>query len=287
MDWTIFQLGCLVVLVVAYTWLIRDAGRRSDEPRRARRDMAISMVLIAVTAWAAEETSILQYRHYHYPDGWWVRLDEMPLIPTLIWPVLILSSRALVDHLFPGLSPLKKALAVGLAVIVDATLIETVAVTAGLWVWVDGGYLGAPLVAIFSWGAFAAPVVFAFEHPKIPRWASPLVALAGTHALIVASWWIFFRHTLRDDLPSWTVAINVVAMVGLAVWLRRRGRRIDMNLAAPRLVATTVFIALLITHASVELVINFVAVVIPYLVIFEPRGEPRGEPRAGSVSRAR
>ena len=271
MDWSIFQLGCLAVLAIAYVWLIVDAGRGRPDARRARRDLVVSMVIIAVTAWVGEETSILLYRHYHYPDEWWLQLHQMPLIVTLIWPIVVLSSRALIERLFPGLGPLGKALAVGLAIIVDGTLIETIAVNAGLWVWVDGGYLGAPLVAIFSWGAFSAPMVFALEHPRIPTWARPLVALAGTHALILAGWWIFFRHTLRDDLPHWTVAIQVAAMLALAIWLRRRGRRIGFDIAGPRLIAITVFVALLVAHASTALVVNFAAVTVPYLAVFDPR----------------
>ncbi len=268
MDWTLFQIGCLVVLAFAYGWILRAAPDR--------RATLATILLIALSAWAAEETSILAYRYYAYPDTWWLKLDEMPLIVTLIWPVVILSSRALVDALFPSLTPVKKALAVGLAVVVDASLVETIAVAASLWTWVEGGYLGAPLAGIIGWGAFAAAMVFALEHPKIPRWASPLIALGATHLAIIASWWMLFRHALRGELPSWSVAIAIALIAALGLWLLRRPRRIPMRLAPPRIAATSVFVVLLFMHATTELILHFVAVAALYLVTLDlPIGRHR------------
>lgn len=266
MNWTLFQLACLAVLAFAYGWLLW----RSPDRKRT----ALLIVLIAVSAWAAEDTSILRYRFYAYPDDWWLKIDEMPILVAFIWPMVILSSRALVEVLFPGLGPWKTALAVGVAVVIDASLVETIAVAAGLWQWVEGGYLGVPVIGVLGWGAFAASMTLSLEHPKIPLWLSPLTALAGTHLLLVASWWSFFRFLLRDTLPTWTTWVAVAALLGLAVALRRRGRRFPLSLAVPRVAATSVFVVLLFLHASLELAAHFVAVAVLYLAALEAPRRP-------------
>ena len=261
MDWTLFQLACIAVLGFAYGWLLW----RSPERKRT----AILIVVIALAAWAAEETAILRYRFYGYPDTWWVKLDEMPLLVTFIWPMVVLSSRALVDALFPRLGPAKKAFAVGLAVVIDASLVETIAVAAGLWSWVEGGYLGVPLIGLLGWGSFAAAMVYSLEHPKIPLWLSPLTALAGTHLLLVALWWACFRHVLRGALPTSAVYVGIGLLLGLAFLLWRRGRKFPLTIAVPRVAATSVFVVLLFLHATTELALHFAAVAVLYLATLD------------------
>lgn len=264
----LFQAACIAVLAFAYGWLL------VAEPDRARRRaLVIQILVIAVAAWAAEETSILRYRFYGYPDTWWLKLDEMPLLVAFIWPMVIISSRQLVDVLFPGLGPARKALAVGVAVVIDASLVETIAVASGLWSWVEGGYLGAPLIGLVGWGAFAASMTYSLAHPKIPLWLTPLTALAGTHLILVVTWWALFRHVLRDELPSWTAFIGVALLIGLAAWLRfrpaGRGRKIPLTLAVPRVAATSVFVVLLFLNASLYLALHFAAVAVLYLALLD------------------
>ena len=264
----LFQIACIAVLAFAYGWLLHAAG-----DRRAMRALVVEILIIALAAWAAEETSILRYRFYSYPDTWWLKLDEMPLLVAFIWPMVILSSRSLVDVLFPGLSPAKKAFAVGIAVVIDASLVETIAVASGLWSWVEGGYLGAPLIGLVGWGAFAAAMTWSLAHPKIPLWLTPLTALAGTHLILVVTWWAFFRHFLRGELPTWVTFIGIAAILGLAAWLRFRpgNRRIPLALAVPRVAATSVFVVLLFLNASTWLALHFAAVAVLYLAVFELR----------------
>lgn len=265
MSWPLFQSACLVVLAFAYAWSIAHAPDR----RRA----IIEIALVFVAAWAAEETAIVRYRFYAYPDAWWGKLDEMPLLVAAIWPMVVLSSRALVDVFFPRASTAVRALAVGVAVVIDATLVESIAVAAGLWGWVEGGYLGVPLIGLFGWGAFAASMTFALDRISRRSGPRPLVALAtvlgalaGTHALLVAGWWLFFRHALRAELPSWTVGLVAAALVALGLHLRRRGR-LPIALVVPRVAATSVFVVLLVVNARLGLVVHFAAVAVMYLTL--------------------
>lgn len=274
MPTPLFQLACVGVLAFAYGWLLLKASAAE------RKTLALTIVTIAIAAWAAEETSILRYRFYGYPDAWVPKIDEMPLLVAFIWPMVIVSSRAIVEVLFPKLSVVQKTIAVGIAVVIDATLVETVAVASGLWGWVEGGYLGAPLIGMLGWGAFAAAMTFSLEHPKIPLWLTPVTALAGTHLLLVVLWWAFFRHFLRGELPPWSVYIGVAAILGLAAWLRSRGRLIPIALTIPRVAATSVFVVLLVMHASLELVLHFASIAVLYLALLDLRPRRRMNPRS-------
>lgn len=280
----LFQMACIAVLAFAYGWLLNAAP-----DARAKRALVVEILVIALSAWAAEETSILRYRFYGYPDTWWLKLDEMPLLVAFIWPMVILSSRSLVDVLFPGLSPAKKALAVGVAVVIDASLVETIAVASGLWSWVEGGYLGAPLIGLVGWGAFAAAMTFSLAHPKIPLWLTPLTSLAGTHLILVVTWWAFFRHALRGELPTWVTFIGVAAILALAAWLRFRPagstRKIPLTLAIPRVAATSVFVVLLFLEADLYLALHFGAVAVLYLAVLDLRLTRRPLSPAHSATR--
>lgn len=290
MPTPLFQLACTAVLAFAYAFLF------AKTPREKRRALAIEAVLIAVTSWLGEETSILRYRFYAYPDTWWLKLDEVPLLVVAIWPMVVLSSRQIVDTLFPTLitRPLARAAVVGLAVVIDASLVETIAVASDLWHWVEGGYLGAPLIGLIGWGANAFAITLATTWPplattlngplsRLPRplgcALTPLVATAITHLVLVVAWWVFFRHVLRDTLPSWTLAVTLTLAIGGTLALYRRAPRIPLTLAIPRIAATSVFVALLAFHipshvasdphaAALPLLVgHFAAIALPYLAL--------------------
>jgi hypothetical protein len=269
MDMQLFQAICLAVLALAYavTWM--------TTPRAERRTLLTTIVAIAFGAWLAEDTAILRYRFYAYPDWWWLKLDEVPALVIAIWPVVVISSRAVVTRLWPGLAGWRLAAAVGLAVTLDATLIETIAADASLWRWAEGGYLGVPLIGMLGWGAYAAAIVFALDfRPRgfaMPVWASPLIALALTHALLVAMWWGGFRWFARGDLPlslAW-VALGAGALFGALLFMRRReGRLVGAAVSLTRMLAASVFVVLLM-HSDTErtdaLWIHLGAVALPYL----------------------
>lgn len=269
MDMQLFQGVCLGVLLLAYavTWF--------TTPRAERRALLGAIGAIAAGAWLAEDTAILRYRFYAYPDWWWLKLDEVPALVIAIWPVVVLSSRAVVTRLFPGLSGWRLAAAVGAAVTLDATLIETIAADASLWRWAEGGYLGVPLIGMLGWGAYAAAIVFALDfRPRgfaMPAWTAPLLALGFTHALLVAMWWGGLRWFARGELPLSLAFVSLAAGALLGAWLflkRREGRLVGASVSLTRMLAASVFVVLLM-HSETErtdyLWIHLGAIALPYL----------------------
>jgi hypothetical protein len=275
MDLQTFQALCAAVLAVAYAVMFVTT------PRGERRRLLVDVLVIAVASWLAEETAILRYRFYAYPDWWWLKLDELPFLVIAIWPVVILSSRAVIDRLWPGLGGLRLALAVGLAVTVDATLIETISADARLWRWVEGGYLGVPLIGMLGWGAFAFAITWSMEL-KVKRFAlsralAPVLALALTHLLLVGLWWGGFRFVLRGALPAELVYGVFAASAVLSVLLFRRrgqGRMIPPSVALTRILASSVFVVLLADSDTPEtwaLWLHLGAVALPYLATVDWR----------------
>lgn len=297
MDWTLFQLACVAVLAVAYGLLTVQT------PRGERARLWRLVLLIAVSAWLGEETSILRYRFYGYPDEWWLKLDEVPFLVVAIWPLVVLTADQVIRALWPGLSRVGHAAAIAAMVFVDASLVETVAVAADLWWWVEGGYLGAPLIGLVGWAAYAFSIALFLpagpgskgSSSRLERWLSEtsaralgsggapvrkvsalivtlVVSLAVTHALLVVCWWAFFRHALRGALPE-EAAYGVLALGALgAAWLWRRGRRMPLSVAGPRALATSVFVVLLVVNADgPPLYLHFLAVALPYLAILQLR----------------
>lgn len=296
MDWTLFQLACVAVLAVAYGLLTVQT------PRGERGRLWLLVGLIAVGAWLGEETSILRYRFYGYPDDWWLKLDEVPLLVVAIWPLVVLTADQVIRALWPGLSRVGHAAAIAAMVFVDASLVETVAVAADLWFWVEGGYLGAPLIGLVGWAAYAFSIALFLpaapgskaEASRLATWlggtsaralaggvtfqkmsaliVTLLVSLAVTHALLVVCWWALFRHALRGALPE-EIAYGVLALGALAAaWLWRRGRRMPLGVAGPRALATSVFVVLLVLYADgPPLYLHFLAVALPYFAILELR----------------
>ncbi|MFO0748249.1 MAG: hypothetical protein U1F43_21695 [Myxococcota bacterium] len=248
MTWPhLFQALCVVVLAAAYALHLRQVA---PEERRAA---LVDIALVALGAWLAEETSIVRYRVYGYPDWWWLKLDEVPILIVAIWPMVVLSARAVVSGLFPAAVGVRRALLVGLVVAVDASLVEVLAVRAGLWSWTLGGYLGVPIIGILGWSFYAAGMSWALDastRSRLPRWATPLVALAITHALLVAAWWALFKW-VSVPLPLLSVYLfALAAFAGTFALLARPTRRIALAVAVPRVLAASVFVLLLVVRTA-------------------------------------
>jgi hypothetical protein len=278
LDWPLFQLACLLVLAFAYTALIR--AERAPE---GRRRLLVSIALIFVGSWLAENTSIRRYGFYAYPDTWWLKLDEMPLLVSAIWPIVVLTARQVITALFPGLVGLRRAAAVAAIVFIDASLVEAVAVATPLWAWREGGYLGVPLIGLIGWSAFAFSITLMIEqyekqdNPRILQTlARPFLALGLTHLLLVVTWWVCFRHVLRGPLPETVVwYVLGLSLVG-SLLLRRRPNRIAADIALPRIAATSVFFVLLALFGDgPALTLHFAAVALPYLALLDWRGFAR------------
>lgn len=202
--------------------------------------------LIAPAAWLAEDTVIRAYGFYSYDPRWHVMLDRMPLMVATIWPFVILSARELAQRLWTR----RAALVLGGAAIVlfDATLMECISTSSGLWTWTEPGMFGVPLMGIWGWGCFAAACIWLMD--ALPPRLRPLVVVlapALTHALLIASWWGLFKWITRP-IPDWTATGATVAaclaLTAAAVRWRRRAR-IPLDEMVARMVAASLFFVLL------------------------------------------
>ncbi len=234
-----FELLCLGVVGVSLAALIR---------RRGSAEVLPSYVFIALAAWLGEQSCITWYRFYSYAPDWHVKLLDVPVLVPLIWPLVVLFAREVVESLWPS-TGWRRALLVAGVVAFDASLVEALAVHAGLWTWAEGGHLGVPLIGIVGWAAFAFGVELALGRSSV-RWTwlvLPLAPLAA-HVGIQLFWWGALRHLARGPLPwqGW-----VLLVLGSAVGLsqvaraRREGRTLPWDVALPRASAALVFVGLL------------------------------------------
>jgi hypothetical protein len=258
MPLPVFEIAC--VIVVALT--IASTSRRRDLAGLLRDYAAV-----AVAAWVGEDTSIAFYRFYAYAPGWHFHVHHVPILVPLIWPLVVLSARDVVSKLWPG-AGWWRPLAVGGLVVFDASLVEVVAVRAGLWSWTEAGHLGIPLIGIAGWGFFAAGADVALSRGR--PIAAILTGPLATHVFVLATWWGLFRWTLRGELGmASVVGLVAVAVIALMVVARRRraGYAIPLDLAMPRMLAASLFVALLVTTAPLDgpLWTHAACVAIPYL----------------------
>jgi hypothetical protein len=258
--------------------------------KRSPRALLGEYAALAVAGFVGEETMIQLYRFYHYSPSWDARLLDVPVLVPLIWPLVVLSACDVVESLSrrSALKPSAalRSLLVASFVVFDASLVEVVAVRAGLWSWAEPGHLSVPIIGILGWGFFAfgavLPLLVARDRvgPRAPL--SPSVLLGAivlgpivAHAAVLASWWSLFRWTLRGDLGSTTtsilllgVPISVVALVA-----RRAGYTIAIDVAAPRIVAALLFFALLVTTADGDhaLFAHTAVVAVAYICLTQTR----------------
>ena len=143
---TIIQALSVAIIGAALLLLVRLHGKA----------ILLPYVSLAVAGWIGEETCIRFYDFYHYADDWWLALDRVPLLITLIWPLVILSARD-VARALGAASPAGMAVAVFAIVSVDASMVEIIAVARGMWRWAEPGYLHVPILGILGW-AFLRPV---------------------------------------------------------------------------------------------------------------------------------
>lgn len=265
MPLRVFELLCLPILALAITLSARRVG--------ARR-FAIDYATLAVAGWIGEATSIAWYRYYEYANGWDLRVFAVPLLVPLIWPLVITSAREVRTALFPNAGSLAGALIVTALVIADASMVEVLAVRAGLWTWAEGGHLDVPVLGIVAWGYFAGVADLMLRRFQgRDRWLVVPAALALAHALIITSWWACFRWVLRGDLGLGSLAVVAISSVVATIVVlgrRRSGHVIPIAVAIPRVVAATLFFALLVSvMPDGPLVVHVVCVAVPYLAASE------------------
>jgi hypothetical protein len=229
----LFQIICLIFLPIAYVSMARvDPETWWLTPP------------IFLAAWIGEASSVAFYGFYHYSDAWWFKVAGVPLLVPLIWPMVILSGRAVLRRLWPGLQS-AEPLAVGAIVFFDAAMVEVVAVQCGLWTWTEPGYLGVPLIGVVGWALFAFAVALVLrETSGRGRWLLIPSAPALLHLLLFISWWLCFRWFWRGDWFVLFVAYAAVLTL-IALVVRRRGR-MALDLAGVRMIAGGIFVVLLV-----------------------------------------
>lgn len=187
----------------------------------ARRDAVPALVCLAVAGFFGEDSVIRAYGFYHYSPRWHLFLDQVPIMIVVIWPVVIHSAWSLARRLAPRASaPLVGAL----IVLADASLIEPIAVHAGLWTWTEPGLFTVPPIGIIGWAYFAGAAMACLEREK--PLAAVVIAPLVTHALLVASWWAALKWVSRalPALPFVAAAWLVLGGLAVAAVRARPGR---------------------------------------------------------------
>jgi hypothetical protein len=239
---------------------------------------------LACAAWLGEDTVIRAYGFYGYAAGWSVFLDRVPLLIVVIWPVVIDSAHALARCFVKGAG--RVALVGGLIVLADASLIEPIAVRAGLWSWSAENarsVFDVPVIGVLGWAYFAAAAIFALEWVRA-RGPGPEgdaivvpVAPAVAHGVLVATWWAAFRWLPEGHLV-WTIPVAAWALavpVTLAAWRRRAD--VPVRTVMARAPGAAFFFALLATAARgrADLVVYALAFAPAYLALLAARGTSR------------
>lgn len=238
---------------------------------RPLRDSLREIGLLAGAAWIAEVSCIRLYAFYQYDAPWTLFLDVMPLLVAFIWPFVIISARELAIALgFVDARGAPRVLAVFAIVLYDASLVEPIAVRAGLWSWNEPGLFGVPLIGVLGWAFFAALASALLD--RLPRRATPLLLIAApvaTHLLLLAAWWGALRWILRGEIAPSAAAIASASISALLAFIvLRRGRRADFTVMGPRIGAAILFFALLTWRGSdiLPLVAYGAAFAVPYLL---------------------
>ena len=181
----------------------------------ARRDALPELALLAVAGFVGEDSVIRAYGFYSYSPRWHLFLDRVPLAIVLIWPIVIHSAwrwRAAWRRA-PALAPL-----VGAAIVLaDASLIEPIAVHAGLWTWTEPGLFAVPPIGIIGWAYFAGAAIACLEAssaPPPPSWSRRSRPMCCSSP---AGGWR--SSGCRARLPAWPFVVAAWLGLGaLAAW---------------------------------------------------------------------
>ena len=198
------------------------------------------------------------------------------MLVALIWPTVILSATGVARGFGARGGGFGLILAGGAVVLLDASLIEPIAVRAGLWTWHEPGLFEVPPIGLLGWAIFGAIVIALFESNErndrgpIADLAVLGVAPAIVHGALLAVWWGALRWVNRPLPENYVVIGGWVLSLG-AAWLGARARpgpRLMPWLLASRVPAAAYFFVLLAWIRPVDpwLVSYAIAFVPPYLV---------------------
>lgn len=264
------EIACLAILAAYFV-----AHRR--EPALLR-----DALLLGAGALVGEDTMIRAYGFYAYAPGWHLPVDRVPLLIPTIWAPVVLSARAVARALLgpPPVPSWREAALTGALVTFDAALIEPIAVRAGLWRWTHPGVMGVPLIGILGWGCYALAATWLLAAlPPGRRWAMVPLAVAASHALVLALWWGALRWVLRAELPLSTTAPALAFCATLYTFaVVRTGARLPWRELLPRAAATGFFAALLASRADGAMVLWAALFTPPWLVFCARATGLMGEP---------
>ncbi len=257
-------LGVELASIAILSFFLVVMARRGDR----MGDVFFEVAVIAVAAWVGEVSCIRLYGFYQYDAPWTFFIDVMPLLVALIWPFVLLSAREVMSAFFTTRTSL--TLAVLVMVFYDAALIEPIAVRAGLWSWNEPGVFGVPLIGLAGWAYFGAIAVYFLD--RLDGWHRLWVivlAPLGTHVLLLATWWGALRWVLRMEIPALiAAAVALLSSVALGLWVRKSGKRLGLEVMAPRISAAVLFFVLLAIRGRdlAPLVVYGVAFAPPYIL---------------------
>ena len=229
----------------------------------------------AAAAWMAEESSIRLYSIYAYSPVWNFFIADVPLVVVVVWPALIHSAIALSSFLLTPNSRYIHLLAGGI-VLTDAMLIEPISAGFNLWQWYQPGMFGVPIIGILGWAYFtffSAGFFVSIDLPRGIKLKSPfmlVVAVIGTHLLLLISYWVFFKWTITPINPVLS-AIAVWILSAILFFLfafTKIGDRIALKPLLIRIPAAVFFYTLLFARKnSLPLIIYCLAFIPPYIAM--------------------
>lgn len=232
----VLEIACALIVIL----FVVTRARLDERPLQFLR----RLLLLSLTSWIAENSVIHAYHFYQYDPSWSLFVDQVPLMIVIIWPVVIHSAWDLVCRLRGGPSA-AAALLAALMVLADASLIEPIAVQAGLWSWNEPGLFEVPPVGLLGWSYFAGLCLLVLHLSQ--RWGERgwlveltmlFIPILVTHLLLLATWWGLLRW-VNHTIPPWPVVGLVwLIAIGLAVlaWrspASRRVPRVEMMLRVP------------------------------------------------------
>ena len=280
-------LESIALLIVAVYVLFRL--REHPQPR----NLMARLALIALAGWVNEESCILLYRFYDYSPVWTISIAHVPLLVILIWPLVIHSAWDLVRQ-WRVREGWAISLATGAIVLTDASLIEPVAVQAGLWSWSEPGIFHVPPIGLLGWACFAALSVFFVERDG---WTTPvkgkdalsvLNIILGTHFFLLISWWGGLRWisvsvgSAQMAITAWLISLLLVCLI-----IKKRTRLLlDKKALLLRLPAAVLCYLLFayMAEGAEMLVIYAIAFVPPYLTLTRTSRNQKGFGASGLLT---
>jgi len=264
----------LLELAGIFCGILYIFGYAARAPRPVR--FLARAAIVSASAWLTEESCILIYRFYDYHPGWWLFLDQVPLLIVVIWPVIIFSAMDLTSPLRAA-HPGKRVFAGAAVVATDALFIEPLSVSAGLWGWKLPGLFNVPPIGILGWFFFALLCLGLMGDRRLQgppsSWDLLLLALPviGTHLLLLLTWWGALRW-INFPLPTpavagiaWCVSFFMI----VSIHKKQIGRKLKKRTLLLRIPAALFFFALLIVKADdpLPLAAYAIAFVPPYVML--------------------